>query len=193
MLRKRTGFGVSLALFCGLGVGAAQDLQTNDPDPIPAAESVLDPMPVSTPAATSVLDPEPEAAPASVLEPDPAVASEPASNSILESAPPVQPAAPARSLAETFESTKEVARPVPATTTRKPPVERMRTAPTDYLIFQRAAYLAQQRTERMEGRKWAGISTARPQVPRSALYNDLNASLLPVWDWRYRLDNYRGW
>jgi hypothetical protein len=77
--------------------------------------------------------------------------------------------------------------------------ERVRTEKTeaDVLIFQKAAMLAQQRTARIELRKWQGVSLMRPQPSawRPIYLHDLNAALFaepigwysgPVWWPTYR-------
>lgn len=64
--------------------------------------------------------------------------------------------------------------------------ERSRVAAADYLIYQRAAFRAQQRAERIEARKWMGMSAQRPRVGSDSFYNELNSGYLFGWSDRTR-------
>jgi hypothetical protein len=53
--------------------------------------------------------------------------------------------------------------------------------PSEEAVYQRAVYLARQRTLRIEQRKWLGESLLRPDTPPK--HNDILTYSVPVWYW----------
>lgn len=130
----------------------------------------------------------PEKAPA-VREEQTAVAQEPVLSAPPQQQPVVQepivsPRAPSNSV-EPLLSPSYSQNP---SSEYAPPVrreERPRIANTEALLYQRAAFLAQQRTHRLETRKWTGNSAQRPTVGVTTFYTDLNHPLGWPYDWGY--------